>query len=292
MSDTDIMQRIIWLASYPKSGNTWLRAFLANLQSKQDEPVDINNLGGGPIASSRGVFDEAMGIEASDLTRAEIERYRPAVYEHMATFSEETLFLKIHDACTYSSAGTPIVSRAVTKGVIYLIRNPLDVAVSYAHHMHTSLERTIKMMAHENHMLAGSQRGVALQLCQRLLTWSGHVQSWVDDSGLPVHVMRYEDMFYHPVETFTAVAQFADLPTEPEAIERALAFSSFDVLHSQERDHGFGEKPIKASSFFRKGKVGGWREVLNQEQTAKIIQDHGHVMRQFGYLTDFDIPVY
>jgi hypothetical protein len=158
--------------------------------------------------------------------------------------------------------------------------------------MGLSIEKTIKMMGHDSHTLAGTQRGISHQLRQLLLSWSGHVQSWIDDSGLPMHVMRYEDMFYNPIETFTSVAQFVELPADPAAIEQALTFSSFDVLQSQERDRGFAEKPMKANSFFRRGKVGGWREEINEEQVAQIVQDHGHVMRRFGYLTDFNILVY
>lgn len=292
MNNTPTMQKIIWLASYPKSGNTWLRAFLANLKSEADVPADINELRGGPIASARLLFDEAMGIEASDLTLAEIERYRPAVYEHMATCSETTMFLKIHDAFTRNDAGLPIISRTATKGAIYLIRNPLDVAVSYAHHMSVPIDRAIKVMAQEKHALVSSKKNISHQLRQRLLTWSSHVESWVDNSELAVHMMRYEDMVQHPVETFTAAARFADLSTEPAAIEQAIAFSSFDVLQSQERERGFSEKPAGVESFFRKGKVGAWREVLSDQQADQIVQDHSQVMSRFGYLTNSGMPVY
>ena len=74
------MAGIIWLASYPKSGNTWLRAFLTSFQSG-GQPVDINSMAGGPIASARKRFDDAMGVEASELTQEEIDRYRPRILE-------------------------------------------------------------------------------------------------------------------------------------------------------------------------------------------------------------------
>ncbi len=81
VTDAPGARRIVWLASYPKSGNTWMRAFLSNYLADGDKPVDINSLDtGGPIASARTIFDEAVGVEASDLTQDEIERYRPRVY--------------------------------------------------------------------------------------------------------------------------------------------------------------------------------------------------------------------
>ncbi|NOZ51459.1 MAG: sulfotransferase domain-containing protein, partial [Chloroflexi bacterium] len=83
------MNGIIWLASYPKSGNTWMRVFLTNYLRDSDEPAEINNLDGGPIASARDIFDRVIGVESSDLTAEEIDRFRPAVYEQVAAESDE-----------------------------------------------------------------------------------------------------------------------------------------------------------------------------------------------------------
>ena len=118
------MGGIIWLASYPKSGNTWLRAVLSNYRDDGEEPADINELGGGPIASARSPFDDAVGVEASDLTEAEIERYRPRIYRQMAESSQETLFLKVHDAYAYTADGLPLMPKEATAGVIYIVRDP------------------------------------------------------------------------------------------------------------------------------------------------------------------------
>ena len=72
---------IIWLASYPKSGNTWLRVFLNNLLSEQERPVDINALNKtGPISSARFVFDKMTGIDSADFTPEEIDYYLPYTY--------------------------------------------------------------------------------------------------------------------------------------------------------------------------------------------------------------------
>ena len=72
------MADIIWLASYPKSGNTWMRIFLTNYLRGDTEESDLDDLEGGPIASSRPLFDLAVGIEASCLLPTEIENLRPA----------------------------------------------------------------------------------------------------------------------------------------------------------------------------------------------------------------------
>ena len=101
------MNGIVWLASYPKSGNTWFRAFAANLRSDSDEPVDINSLRTGSIASARRVFDEFSGVEASDLTAVESESLLPKVYLRMAEEATETEYYKVHDAYTLTIDGRP-----------------------------------------------------------------------------------------------------------------------------------------------------------------------------------------
>ena len=87
-------------------------------------------------------------------------------------------------------------------------------------------------------------------------------------------------------ETFTKAVKFSGLDFDLDRVKKALRFSSFDTLQSQEQEHGFGEKMLFSESFFRKGKVGNWREKLTPEQAAQIASDHTDVMKRFGYLTD------
>jgi hypothetical protein len=277
------MSGIVWLASYPKSGNTWLRVFLANYQRLDGRPADINELDA--IASDRRIFDEVAGVEASDLTPEEIDSLRPAVYRILAEESRETLFLKIHDAYSLTPDGLALIAADATRGVLYVIRNPLDVAVSSAPHHGVSVDTAIGWMAQEGRTLAPAGRGLSTQLQQRLLSWSGHVLSWVDQSALPVHVIRYEDMHRRQAETFAAAVRVAGLPDDPQRLARALQHSAFATLQLQEQTRGFRERPPGAEAFFRKGQIGSWREVLNADQVGRLVGDHGAVMRRFGYLS-------
>ncbi len=93
-----------------------------------------------------------------------------------------------------------------------------------------------------------------------------------------------------PVETFTAAAAFVGMTADRDKVIRALQFSSFDELQRQEREAGFQEFN-KGRLFFRRGKVGGWREELTPSQVARIIGDHREVMLRFGYLNEAGEPV-
>lgn len=285
------MNPIIWLASYPKSGNTWLRTFLANMLADNDDPAYINELRTGSIASARHPFDIHTGLEASDLTADEIDLLRPGVYRRMAELSSQTGFHKVHDAYTSNDAGEPLFPTDSTAGAVYLIRNPLDVAPSYAHHSALGIEWAVEVMGDSGHNMSDGPRRLQIQFRQKMGTWSDHVVSWVDDAPFPVEVVRYEDMHLDAENTFTRVARFMGLNDDAVAIRRAIEFSSFEVLQSQEREHGFAERNPRSESFFRQGRTGTWRETLTEDQAAAIINDHRDVMERFGYLQQ-DSPVF
>ncbi|MEB3288720.1 MAG: sulfotransferase domain-containing protein [Leptolyngbya sp.] len=279
------MGKIYWLASYPKSGNTWMRILLANYLRKADHPAEINSLDQVPIASARAMFDSALGIETSDLTQDEIDRYRPLVYEHLSHQAKEPLFLKVHDAFTYTPYGYPLLSKTATAGVLYLVRNPLDVAVSFAHHTAQSVEVMVARMGNANFCLAKNPEGLHEQLQQRLLTWSGHVRSWLDEPDLRVNVVRYEDLQADTVGQLAEVVRFCGLEEDPDRMAQAVEFSRFDRVQQQENERGFREKAPLAGAFFRRGRVGSWRDALSPALVDQLIADHRPVMTRLGYLT-------
>ena len=203
----------------------------------------------------------------------------------MSEKSKEPLFLKVHDAFTYTRFGYPLISKAATAGVIYLIRNPLDVAVSFAHHNASPLERMVRKMGEADFAFVDKPYSLFDQLQQKILTWGGHVTSWVDEPGLRMLVVRYEDLKSDSLAAFSKVIDFCGLEEDPVRIEKAVRFSQFEQAQKQEAEHGFGENlnPEK-EFFFRKGQVGSWREELTPAMVRKLIAEHTPVMQRFGYL--------
>lgn len=285
------MNGIYWLASYPKSGNTWTRTLLTNYLGEKEVPADINALETDSIASARHLFDEYIGLASSDLNAKQIKLYQPFIYEQMAKESHRDLYMKVHDAYTLNTKNFPIIPASATKGVIYILRNPLDVAVSYAHHSHKPIDISVKNLCDESFTIAQSNHDLSNQLLQLLLSWSGHVNSWVE-SGLRVHLMRYEDMITDPLTTFKGMLEFMGFEINEERLRQAVDFSSFDTLKKLEKEKGFKEKPTKAASFFRKGKIGSYREELTQEQIDIIVEYHRETMIKYGYLDEHNQLVY
>ena len=120
---------------------------------------------------------------------------------------------------------------------------------------------------------------------QYLGSWSDHVTSWTTAPGLSIHVMRYEDMTRTPVETFARMAKFLGLPKNPTRLKKAIRFSAFDVVSAQENNAGFKERSKNTERFFRKGRVGDGRAALTRAHIGKLIEHHGDVMREFGYVS-------
>jgi aryl sulfotransferase len=284
------VKKLVWLASYPKSGNTWLRVFLTNYLRNDGQPADINALDMQANAADRRLVDNALVVECSDLTEEELAWYRPEAYRILARRSQQTLHLKIHDAYTRSGTGEALIPAEVTLGAVYLVRNPLDVSTSFAHHYSLTVDAAIARMGSEDGALACHGPRLRPQLKQQLLTWSGHVASWVDQTDIPVHLVRYEDMLRQPAQTFGAAIRFLDIPYDADRVRTAVAFSSFRHLRDQEQARGFKEKAPGAESFFRAGRAGSWRRFLTEAQIARIIGDHGAVMRRLGYLAEDGLP--
>ena len=280
---------IFWIASYPKSGNTWMRIFLTNYWRNARHPADINQLDRTPISSARPLFDEYAGIEASDLTYDEVQLARPQVYRLHGRHGLH--YMKAHDAYITLPDGNPLFPVDVTRGALYMIRNPLDVAVSYAAHDGVSLDRIIERMATPDAILANHPRDLPDQLPQQILSWSGHVESWLQ-APVPVLVVRYEDLSRDPATYFGQVVRFVGEPFDPLRLRRAIAFSSFSEVRKQEDASGFRERTAPSQRFFRQGKSGNWRDHLTPEQAQQIISDHRAMMQRFGYLTPDGESVY
>jgi aryl sulfotransferase len=282
---------IFWLASYPKSGNTWFRVFLANLLNMTEKPVDINCLHTGMIASAREWMENALGFESAHLSHDELDALRPYVYEWYSREIEEVGYHKIHDAYTYLENQRPMIPAEGCLGTLYFIRNPLDISISFANHLNCCIDEAIESMGNPKFAFCKGKSRQHIQLRQWLLSWSMHVKSWVEAKDINVLVLRYEDMKLNSQETFSRAVQFLQLDKTPEAIEQALENAKIEKLQQWEEELGFSEKPIKTKRFFRKGIVGDWQTTLTQSQVQRIVHDHADMMRAFGYLDEEGNPV-
>ena len=283
------LRRLVWLASWPKSGNTWLRCLLANLLSESNTPILPDALGSslpGDHAANRQLFDTLAGIPSSDCTDDEAESLRPAVYRFWASEAAKTndrfLFSKTHDAFHDTVSGEPLFPPDVTAGAVYLLRNPLDVAVSFAFHSgHECMSCSSVDVTNPQVSLTGFHN---TQVRQRVMDWAVHVESWVV-APFPVLVLRYEDLLADTLQELAKVVRFLELDDadDQSRLQRAVEFSTFARMRKAEEEHGFRENSISRRRFFRSGRVGDWRHHLTMEQARTVLESCGRVMSAFGY---------
>jgi aryl sulfotransferase len=279
-----------YLASYPKSGNTWCRVFIIELLrlAADSEPQELNlnrDIETGAIASSRHWLDDQLGVNSCDLSFAELDPLRGRAGESAWLFAEGERFHKVHDAFkSPDSRGRPVVSTAGCRGVIYILRHPEDVVVSLSHFFSWPVERCLDYLLDPTAALVPGERHGGRQVRQHMGRWDQHVRSWADQSELPILVIRYEDMLSKGAETFMGLATFLGLPTERDLVEQALENTSIDKLKKlEEQVGGFAEKPEGCERFFRSGRTGEGAEQLSIDQRKRLAKGLAEVMQRFDY---------
>jgi hypothetical protein len=283
LDENPIKKQIVWLASYPKSGNTWFRSFLTVLLKEKE--VDLNQMITDGIFSDKNYVENILDLNADYLSRTQIESYQRIVFSYLSETSKKQLFIKIHDAFTFSeNDGFPLIPEQPTQIAIYFVRNPLDVALSLANHIGKSVEKAIeKFIVNQSGRIVSLQNSANNQFHQPLGTWSMHVESWLTKPNFPVHFMRYEDMKEKPFETFKTAIEAIGLKFNDDQIKFAIEETKFEKLQKKEQEKGFKENQNPTSSFFFKGQVGRWKEELSNEQIEKIREINEPMMRRFGY---------
>ena len=280
------LQKAVWIASYPKSGNTWVRVFLHNLlrelHGQAEGPQDINALHEMTARESlKEAFERRLGKPAAEASPAEIAGVRMQVQADLVHGTERPVYIKTHNSVA-TVEGFPTINFNITLAAIYIVRNPLDVAVSYAHYSGLSPDPVIAHMTDPSGNIGFSNRRV----WEFMGSWSFHAASWMSVPHRPVLLLRYEDMLAAPERSFGRLAAFLRFKPDSDQLRRVIEKSSFAEMARQEEQRGFNERPNTAEKFFRTGKAGQWREALSQDQIGAIVSAHGPMMMRFGYLPE------
>ncbi|MCR9175036.1 MAG: sulfotransferase domain-containing protein [Alphaproteobacteria bacterium] len=277
--DADIRGGIMWLASYPKSGNTWMRVFLENLFRNEPEPISINDFRVARYGDVEvAMYEHVTGRPFSELTDDDIHSLRYDCQKLLAQRPESS-FVKTHN-CIGDYNDKPLIYLNLTVGAIYVVRNVFDVAVSAARHFDASIDDTVEGLCREGM----NTPTTAMAAFQVLNSWSTHYRSWNEVPGFEPLLVRYEDLRAKPLKTFGKVTRYLGLNTAPERIKRAIRFSSISELQKQESRTGFKERVRENQKFFHSGDVGGWRKHLEARHVARLIEANGEVLTKLGYL--------
>ena len=273
-------RKIWWFTSYPKSGNTWLRMFINAYVS--GFKLDINSafqFAFNDLTSQIVQITCARPIDK--LTFEEQAYYRPAtLLNFLNLYATRDIALKTHHA-KIAVNDIPVCPNQLSRGAVYIIRDPRDVAVSFADHLGEPMDDVIGHMGNVKFALKNKDN-----LHHVLLTWSKHVKSWTKmNTNIETIAIKYEDLLEDPHKHFAKILQFLTMPVFKEKLDFAVEETKFENLRAREDEKGFVEVSdnSKSGKFFRVGKAGQWKEVLTEAQVAKIEEDHGDMMEEYGY---------
>ena len=276
---------IVWLASYPKSGNTWMWLFIKSyfnppkkkfsLNYHKDDPIMLE-----PFPDER-MFDKLkINYENFfDLSKNWVN------LQSLINLNNKTNYLKTHNAmCTINNHKFTNIQN--TLGAIYIVRDPRDVLISYSSYMEKSMDETLKFMLNKETYEVGEFKKKIYN--KTLLgSWSDHYNSWKNYKSREIIIIKYEDMVNSASSTFlkvlTYLSKIIKINVDHTKMDKAIEETSFKNLKSLEINEGF-KTNLSKNKFFRKGVVGDWREKLNKEQVEKIEKAFESEMIELGYL--------
>jgi hypothetical protein len=206
-------------------------------------------------------------------------QYREKVLRGIVNNNADINFVKTHNA-RVTAYEVELIPERFTRASIYIMRNPLDMVLSYARHYGMSHEDAVERITHPENANLPTESSVA----EFLGTWESHVRSWVKYAPWPRLILRYEDLLDDPEAQFSRVLELIGVPVDEERLRRAIRFSSFEELSRQEETSGFIEKPKESEKFFGKGQKDQWKTDLDPALADLIRDKMGETMKRFGYL--------
>lgn len=285
---------IIWLASYPKSGNTWLRFYIISLLMGKQKNLNLNHL--------RAIMNYPHSTQfeglVSDLFDLDEIAKNWITSQNKINSNKNLRFFKTHNMLG-KYKGFPFTNSENTLGTIHVVRDPRNVVTSVKNHYSLSnYEEATKFIFKENQVLALSDRQKDLYikskkfpLTQFVGSWKTHYLSWKNMKKNYL-LIRYEDLVESPKNEFTKIAGFIEdllkLKFTEDQIDTAISLSSFDKLEKMEKDNGFTESTIdkdgKRNKFFFLGPKNNWKKILNNNTSNLIEKEFEKEMRELRYL--------
>ncbi len=277
-------ERVTWLASYPKSGNTWVRCLLQAYRC--NGYLDINDMHTG-VGDASACYTRAVSpLPLKDLGQRGQWLLRPAaLLNGMMSIAKPRIF-KSHTA-NINVPGLPaFIPFELTHRAIYVIRDPRSVALSVSAFFQLSMPKTVEQMNSNEFWIGDSptQDGM-VQIPQLVTSWSNHVRSWCGEQRYPVHVVKYEDLLEDPLKELQEVVEFMGLEFDEARGKRAVNAAKLSKLRKAENEVGFSEYRLKPErgSFFNAGGT-RWQQELGPKFIAQIEKEHRTVMKQLEYL--------
>ena len=279
---------IIWIASYPKSGNTWLRALLASYYFTNEGSFSLSLLDKIDNFPSDKFFKEYNDqfSKVEDTSKYWLKEQEKINKKNKITF------LKTHSAICKIN-GNSFTNKENSIGAIYIVRDPRNVITSVSNHYQISIEDAFQFMKDEKRGIINKKDGRYLGF-QAVWSWSINQKTWVENNLFPVLVIKYEDLLNETYNTFRKVIEFINKISNSSKTfnkskgKNSIKNTSFEKLQRMENDHGFAEAMNKKGTnkkikFFNLGQKNNYKNLLSQDLIIKMNEFYKEELIKFNY---------
>ena len=267
----------VWIASYPKSGNTWVRCLLEAY--RRGGTLDINDM---RITSADGGATIVQGVSPMPLGqlgfRGEM-MLRPAAMLNLFARLSKPIWIKSHFANIQPDGLPCCIQPELTERAVYVVRDPRSVLPSFSRFFNHPMDVAVRSMACKDFTIGGTETH-AMTL---ISSWSNHVASWTGEKEFPVHIVKYEDLQKDAGKELTEILTFLGTEVDEDLIKKAVSASDISNLKKDEKENGFREnRKSERGTFFNGNRK--YEDELGPKYIRQIEEDHGEVMKLLGYL--------
>ena len=294
---------IIWIASYPKSGNTWIRAMLSAYFYSQDGNFNFELLDKikefpknskylNKISKEKNLSEIAKEwIPAQKMLNlnAKNKSFEYSIKKNQNI--QPKFFLKTHSAIC-SINGHDFTNNENTLAAVYIVRDPRNVVLSISNHFNISIENSLEFMIDKNKIISNptnENENIGLTL---LSDWKTNYQSWKNYDSTKVKIVKYEDLLNSSKNIFVDILNFfnkyAMIDIDEDKIKNVIKSTEFNKLKEYEQKYGFKESAAmsdQSNFFFNLGPNNDWKKLLDKKISEKICEYFKSEMKELGYIT-------
>ena len=277
---------IIWIASYPKSGNTWVRSFVIAYYFCENGIFDVNKLSLIQDYPNKQFFKETV-------KKGEIHKHWDSSQKNICD-EKKVKFLKTHNSLI-TAFGNDFTKPEYSLGVIHVIRDPRNIITSLKNHYDfENYERALKFMQDENKILEDYPHLKNYAKTNIINSWRINYQSWMGNKNFRRLTIRYEDMVKDPQQTFEKLVVFINTlmrfkdKIDPKKLSNAMETTNFKSLQDIENKGKFSEnvyslKDNKKIKFFYQGPENDWKKNLDENMIKKMNEYYKNDLKFFRY---------
>ncbi len=281
---------IFWIASYPKSGNTWVRALVSTYYYSQDGVFSES------LIKKIGQFPEKVHFDGFD--------YDPKIVTDTTRFwirAQERInedgkikFKKTHNSLS-SINGYNFTNKKNTIACIYIVRDPRNLITSLKNHYELDYDEALKFMTNEKKFIFDYQKKNDYSDFQFISSWENNFLSWKKQNNFPIKVIRYEDLLNNTYYIFEDLIKYInkilniDVNIDKKKLKNSIKSTSFKELKQYEENFGFSEAinskiNKKTIPFFYLGPNNDWKKILNKDYQNKLNTTFNKSLKFFSYI--------